>query len=331
MPKRVLITGGAGFAASAVIQRILDDTDWDIVVMDKLTYASNGLTRLRDCGFLDHPRIQVLHTDIATEIPEGVAQEAGDINIIIHMAASTHVDYSIARPWEFVVNNIHGTYWILEYARKLKNLELFEFFSTDESMGNLDFDAPTHVEGDAHAPRNPYAATKAAGEDMVMAWGNTYRIPYIITRTMNLAGPSQGGSKFIPLCIRKILRGEEIQIHATPDCKRAGTRFYIHIDDMAAALLYVIQHGKKGEIYHIVGDREVGNDELALMIGKILGKDVNYRLVDFHSGRWGHDTRYGLNGNKLLELGFVYPSTFEQSLTSIVHWYLEHPEWLDER
>ena len=162
-----------------------------------------------------------------------------------------------------------------------------------------------------------------------MGYENTYKIPTIMMNVMNAFGERQHPEKFIVKVINAVLKGEAIKIHSYPDRKRAGTRFYIHARNIAAAVLFLLDKGKPGEIYHLVGDREVDNLELAQMIAKVVDKPLKYEMVDFHSTRPGHDLRYGLNGDKMAAMGWKPPSTFEQSLTKTVQWTLANPSWLE--
>jgi dTDP-glucose 4,6-dehydratase len=147
---------------------------------------------------------------------------------------------------------------------------------------------------------------------------------------MNAFGERQHVEKFIPLCIKKILNNELIQIHSYPDKKTSGSRFYIHSQNIANAVLFLIKNGKIGEKYNISGEKEVTNLELAQLIAKFIGKELNYELIDFHSSRPGHDLRYGLDGTKLFSMGFELPVNFEESLQNMVNWTLENQKWLEE-
>jgi dTDP-glucose 4,6-dehydratase len=165
---------------------------------------------------------------------------------------------------------------------------------------------------------------------MVKAAGNTYGLPFIITRTMNIFGERQHPEKFIPLCIKAARDGTRVKIHANKTKTEAGSRFYIHARNVADAYCHLLEHGEIGESYHIVGEREINNLALAMMIGEIQGKTISYEMVDFHSSRPGHDLRYALNGDKMKSIGWVPPKSFYDSLAKTVEWTLEHPEWLDE-
>lgn len=326
---KLVLTGGCGFIGHHFVEHVYKNTDWDIIILDKLSYASNGFERLRDTNLFDNKRIKVFTIDLVNPISEGIVQEIGnDVDYIVHMAAETHVDNSIKRPKEFIDSNIIGTFNMLEYARNLKNLKQFFYFSTDEVFGPALGDT-LYKEWDRHKPTNPYSASKSAAEQICIAYENTYHLPLIIVNVMNAFGERQHVEKFIPLCIKKILNNETIEIHSYPDKKSSGTRFYIHGRNIASAVLFLIKNGTLGEKYNIAGEREVSNLEMAQMIAKFMNKELNYKMVDFHSDRPGHDLRYGLDGNKLFNMGFKLPVNFEESLKKTVEWTLDNQKWLN--
>lgn len=245
------------------------------------------------------------------------------------MAAETHVDNSIKDPKLFLDNNINSTLNLLEYSRTLPNLEIFFYFSTDEVFGPALNDT-LFKEWDRHKPTNPYSASKSAAEQICVAYENTYKVPLMIVNVMNAFGERQHVEKFIPLCIKKIMNNETIEIHSYPDKKRSGTRFYIHGRNIAAAVLFLINKGSIGEKYNIAGEKEVSNLEMAQLIAGYMKKELQYKMVDFHSDRPGHDLRYGLDGTKLFNMGFSLPLNFEESLRKTVEWTLlkENIKWL---
>ena len=332
---RILITGLAGFAGSHFCEHILKNTDWEIVGLDCINYAGN-LNRLTDMGIWEKEkhRVKFIWHDLSSPINENIKNEIGKVDYILHMAAESHVDNSIANPMKFVMSNVVGTGNMLQYARELPDLKRFIYFSTDEVFGPIE--KGTHKEDQRHAPGNPYSATKAGAEDLCLAFANTYGLPIVITNTMNLYGPRQHPEKFIPLVIRKVLKEEIVKIHATPDLSKAGIRFYLHARNAAAAILFILQNTtenisvknpEQGR-FNVVGEREIDNLSLAQFIANIIGKTLVYELIDFHSSRKGHDLRYGLCGDKLANLGFKFPKTFEESLERTVTWTLENPQWL---
>ena len=328
MPK-IVITGGCGFIGHHFVEHIFINTDWDIVVIDKLNYASKGFERMRDTQILNSDRVSIFTSDLINELSPGLISEIGDVNYIVHMAAETHVDNSIRNPKLFIENNIMSTFNMLEYARKLKDLKMFFYFSTDEVFGPALGDV-LYKEWDRHKPTNPYSASKSAAEQICISYENTYKVPLIIVNVMNAFGERQHVEKFIPLCIKKIMNNEKVYIHSYPNKKISGTRFYIHGRNIAAAVLFLINNGTIGEKYNISGEKEVSNLEMAQLISRIMNKELNYEMVDFHSDRPGHDLRYGLDGSKLFNLGFKLPLNFEESLTKTVLWTLENKKWLED-
>ena len=218
--KRVLITGGAGFIAHHLIYHILKTTNWEIVSLDRLDYSGN-LNRLDNVlsslNENDKARVQVVFHDLKSELNPWIRKDIGEVNIILHLAAGSHVDRSIEFPIEFVMDNVLGTANILEYARNINtnngSLEKFVYFSTDEVFGPAP-DGINYKENDRYNSTNPYSATKASGEELAVAYENTYNLPVIITHTMNVFGERQHPEKFIPMCIKKIRDGETVTIHS---------------------------------------------------------------------------------------------------------------------
>jgi len=327
---KILITGGCGFIGHHFVEHVCKSTDWDIIIIDRLSYASNGFERLRDTDTLNDKRIKVYTCDLILPLSEGIIKEIGEVDYIVHMAAETHVDNSIKTPELFLDNNIKSTFNLLEYARNhLPNLKTFFYFSTDEVFGPALGDT-LYKEWDRHKPTNPYSASKSAAEQICIAYENTYKTPLMIVNVMNAFGERQHVEKFIPLCMKKLLNNEKIYIHSYPDKKTAGTRFYIHGRNIAAAVLFLIKNGEIGEKYNISGEKEVSNLEMAQYIAKFMNKELDYEMVDFHSDRPGHDLRYGLDGSKLFDMGFKLPLNFEESLRKTVEWTLENQKWLEE-
>lgn len=325
---KILLTGICGFIGHHLTEHILLNTDWEVVGIDKLTYASNGFERLRDTGCLDNKRLSVFCADFINPISFGLAKELGDIDYIVHLGAETHVDNSITNPEPFVFANVVGTMRVLDYARTLKNLKKFIYFSTDEVFGPAPKDI-NYKEWDRYNTTNPYSAAKAGGEELCLAYANTYKLPIIISHCMNAFGERQHPEKYIPSTINKILQGETVTIHSDPTCTKAGTRFYIHCRNISAATLFLLNNGQARDKYNIVGEKEVDNLILAETIAKIIRKPLIYQMVNFHGSRPGHDLRYGLDGSKMKEMGWVIPKDFESSLEKTINWYLNNRKWLD--
>lgn len=300
---KLLVTGGAGFIGAAVANH-LHTLGHEVHVLDKLTYAADP-SRL-------HKDIPIHKIDITEPI---TLNEQYDY--ILHLAAETHVDNSIDDPLLFVKTNVLGTAHMLEYARTQENLKMFLYFSTDEVFGPAPGNT-TYKEWDRYNSGNPYSAAKAGGEELALAYGNTYKLPVVITHTMNAFGEGQNIEKFIPMTIKNIQEGKTVIIHASPDKKTSGSRFYIHVDDIAKAVEFVLENGKLQDKYNIVGEREVTNLEVAETIAKLLNKPLKYEMVDFHSSRPGHDLRYGLDGSKLADMGWKPSMSFHESIKQVI-------------
>jgi dTDP-glucose 4,6-dehydratase len=340
MTKRVLITGGAGFIAHHTVEKILKETDWQIVTLDRLDYSGN-LNRLadvmKDMAPETKKRVEIVYHDLRAEINPMISTMLGDVNIVLHLAAGSHVDRSIEFPMEFVQDNVIGTVNLLNYVRTLKNLERFIYFSTDEVFGP----APkgvNYAERDRYNSTNPYSASKAAAEELCVAFENTYSLPIYITHTMNVFGERQHPEKFIPLVIRKARDGEKITIHSDASKTIPGSRHYIHAKDVADGLLFLLNlkgvtfekdyGGAKCPKFNLVGPEEINNLELAKLIAEAQNKELNYELVDFHSSRPGHDLRYALSGEYMKQLGWVPQISLRERIKEVVTWTLENDRWL---
>ena len=337
--KKILITGGAGFIAHHVVDKILSSTDWEIITLDRLDFSGN-LNRLNEVVRAypksEQKRVRVIHHDLKAELNPEITANIGKVDYISHLAAGSHVDRSISYPLEFVMDNVVGTAHILDYARKVDSLERFAYFSTDEVFGP----APQGInykENDRYNSTNPYSATKAGAEELVVAYENTYGLPSFITHTMNVFGERQNAEKYIPMVIRKVRDNETVTVHANKEKTIAGSRHYIHAKDVANALLFLLQYdisslkpdetGAKCQKFNIVGKDEINNLELAQFIAKVQNRELKYDMVDFHSSRPGHDLRYALDGTKMAEMGWKPQSAFER-LESVVKWTLDNDRWL---
>ena len=328
MNKRILITGGCGFVGHHVVQHYLTNfKNYELIILDSLSYASEGLQRLKEIGCLYNKQIKIITHDFTIPLSVGIKKEIGEVDCILHIGAETHVDNSIENPRPFIMSNVVGTMNMLEFAREQSNLESFLYFSTDEVFGA----APVgtfYKEWDRYNSGNPYSASKAAGEELCLAYHNTYNVPVIISHTMNIFGERQHYEKFIPLVMGKVLKGETIKIHSNKDKTKSGTRFYIHARNVAKAVDFIIENGTVGEKYNIVGEREVSNLEMAQIIADTMNKPLKYEMVDFHSKRPGHDLRYALDGEIMKNMGWEIPVSFKQSLEKTIHWSIKNPHWL---
>jgi len=322
---RVLVTGSSGFIGSYMIKKLLRDRpDWDIVGIERLSVSGNQ-ERLRKLDLAKYS--SVLH-DLRNPVSDYLAETTlgKNFDYIIHIAASSHVDRSIEDPMSFVLDNVVATCNILEFARRCPNLKKFVYFSTDEVFGP----APPgviYLENDRYNSTNPYSATKAGGEELAVAYRNTYKLPVVVTHTMNVFGENQHPEKFIPKCIEYSRTGKTLQIHSDSTKTIPGSRFYVHGDDVADAVMFVLALDDSAEEmcpkYNIVGPEELNNYELAQMIAGIVGNPLVYEFVDFHSSRPGHDLRYAISGQKLKELGWAPKFTVKQRLEEVISASLE--------
>lgn len=341
----ILLTGGAGFIGHNVLDWFMHNSDFNIVCLDRLDFSGNQ-NRIHQ-ALLGHKfgaRIKLVYHDLRAELNDYTKKSIGKVDYILHLAAQSHVDRSIEFPLEFVADNVVGTANILDYARKLNDLKMFVYFSTDEVFGP----APQGINYPEYArynSTNPYSASKAAGEELTVAFHNTYNLPAIITHTMNVFGRRQHSEKFIPSTIRKIVYGEEVTIHSNASKTVPGSRYYIHTDDVSRALYFLLTHNRESILwpttedeydtskiqkYNLVGLEETNNLELAQMIADHLPLPLKYRLIDFHSARPGHDLRYALSGDKMRILGCPPLLSISQGIGDVVSWYLANEDWLFE-
>ena len=323
---RVLLTGGAGFIGHHIAEHILCETDWKITFLDRLDCSGN-LNRIAQIKDWDKHkrRCKFVFHDLKAPINDQLASQLGEHDYILHLAALTHVDRSIEAPLEAVADNVMGSAHILEHARR--GCARFVYFSTDEVFGPAP-EGTAYKEWDRYRSTNPYSATKAAGEELTIAYHNTYKVPAIITHTMNVFGERQHPEKFIPGTIARVRDGELVTVHADATKQKAGSRFYIHARNVASAVLHILKLGNCGDKYNIVGEIECDNLKLARLIAKFVGKPLYQEMVDFHSHRPGHDLRYALDGSKMASIGWRPKVSFERSLERVVRWSLAHEEWL---
>ena len=344
MSKRFLITGGCGFIGHHLIEGVLKTTDWEIIILDALTYAGS-LNRLTDIDIWpkEKHRVKFVWHDLKAPISETTHKMIGELDYVWHLAAESDVGRSLENSIPFVMSNVVGTANLLEYVKKYQpNIEKFVTFSTDEVFGP----APIGVEykeGDTCNPSNPYSASKEGQEAISKAFAFSFGLPIMITRTMNCIGERQHPEKFIPKTVKAILEGKPVVIHGLPG--NISSRKWIHARNVCDALLFLInnnveliekkyQNDPSHGIYHIVGE-ERNALELANKISKIIkGRELDQseiEFVDFHRTRPGHDARYSLSGEKLKKLGFEYRLSLEQSFDKMIRWMIkpENRRWLN--
>lgn len=313
--KRVLVTGAAGFAGSHIVEHLVAQPDTEVVALDALTYAGR-MDNLPSCRFICW--------DFRLPVSDAMLKSLGPITHIIHNGAESHVARSFQNPKLFVNSNIFGTLNILEVARRVPNLQKFIYVSTDEVFGPARNRA--FVETDSLAPTNPYAATKAAGEELIYAYFRSYGLPAIITRTMNMYGERQHVEKFVPKTIRNILAGKHVDIHTSPSGE-VGTRHWLHASEQAQALALLLDSGISGESYNVSNGVVKSNLEIATRIAEILGKELTYRFISPIEPV--HDLHYWLDDSKMKKL-WNKIFNFDELFCQTVQWYGEHRDYLEE-
>jgi dTDP-glucose 4,6-dehydratase len=335
---KILVTGGAGFIGSAVIRNIINNTTDSVINLDKLTYAGN----LESLSAVEgNERYSFEEADICnrTELDRILQQYQPDI--IMHLAAESHVDRSIDGPAEFIETNIVGTYTLLEAARQYwnaldgtKKLSFrFHHISTDEVYGDLEGPEDLFTEATAYAPSSPYSASKASSDHLVRAWQRTYGLPTVITNCSNNYGPYHFPEKLIPLVILNALEGKPLPVYGNG----FQVRDWLYVEDHARALYKVVSDGVVGETYNIGGHNEKTNIEVVQTICSLLeefvpnkpaGVECYQDLINYVADRPGHDIRYAIDATKIAdELNWTPSETFESGIRNTVLWYLNNKTW----
>jgi len=341
--KIFLITGGAGFIGSALIRLIFDQTKHGVVNIDKLTYAGNlessDSIENKNHNFYAFEKADICDKDAIKRI---LFQYEPDV--VIHLAAASHVDRSIDSPDESIYTNIFGTYNLLEQSRAYwmslngskKDDFRFHYVSTEDVYGDLDEGCDPFTEESPYAPSSPYSASKASSDFLVKAWQRTFNLPTIITNCSNNYGPFQFPEKLIPLIIMNALKGKELPVYGNGK----QVRDWLYVDDHARALLHVVLNGEIGSTFNIGGHNEIQNIEVVTKVCEILDelfpskhKGIkHYReLITFVEDRAGHDKRYAIDATKIKdELNWTPEETFETGIRKTVKWYLENLDWCEK-
>jgi dTDP-glucose 4,6-dehydratase len=340
MNKKILITGGAGFIGSAVIRYIINNTKNSVINVDKLTYAGNleSLTSIKNDARYIFEQVDICN---AEEVKRILNEYQPDM--VMHLAAESHVDRSIDGPGEFIQTNIIGTYVLLEKVKdywinlddKRKNNFRFHHISTDEVFGDLGDTNQLFTENTPYSPSSPYSASKASSDHLVRAWNRTYKLPTLITNCSNNYGPYQFPEKLIPLTIIRAISGKSLKIYGNGK----QIRDWLYVDDHAKALLHVLLYGKSGSTYNIGGHNELQNIEVVKIICSILDELIPSKhnnieryeqLITHVNDRAGHDIRYAIDATKIAnELNWTPDETFATGIKQTIEWYLNNKDWYE--
>ncbi|MCR9633618.1 dTDP-glucose 4,6-dehydratase [Vibrio sp. 1-2 (7-a)] len=335
---KILVTGGAGFIGSAVVRHIIRDTQDTVINLDKLTYAGN-LESLVDVSESERYYFEQVDICDRAELDRVFSEHQPDM--VMHLAAESHVDRSIDGPAAFIETNVMGTYHLLEAARQYwSNLDearqsafRFHHISTDEVYGDLEGTDDLFTETTSYAPSSPYSASKASSDHLVRAWQRTYGLPTLITNCSNNYGPYHFPEKLIPLMILNALDGKPLPVYGDG----MQIRDWLFVEDHARALYKVVNEGEVGETYNIGGHNEKANIEVVKTICALLeelrpdkpaGVESYESLITYVKDRPGHDVRYAIDATKIAqELGWTPEETFESGIRKTVEWYLNNPQW----
>lgn len=333
--RRLLVTGAAGFIGANFVHYWVARHPEDLIIaLDALTYAGN---RESLAPILEHPQFRFVHGDIRNRTLVASLLKEAQIDTIVHFAAESHVDRSISGPGAFIETNVVGTYELLEAARATwlgsgtGTHYRFHHVSTDEVYGSLEANAPPFTEETRYDPQSPYAASKAASDHLVRAYGNTYGLCYTISNCSNNYGPYQFPEKLIPLCITNLLDGIQLPVYGDGQ----NVRDWLHVEDHCRGIELILDRGHEGQTYNIGGDCQQTNLSLVRRLCAIMDtvrpNSIHYPhdgLIRFVADRPGHDRRYAIDACKIgRELGYITSHSVESGLATVVRWYIEHEAW----
>ena len=332
----ILVTGGAGFIGSNFILHYLSNNDDLVINVDKLNYAGN----LDNLATIENDsRYRFYHTDIIDNASIANILKKYKPSAIVHFAAESHVDNSIKKPYEFVSNNILGTFSLLDttydYFQALSPSEQEQFrfiqISTDEVYGSLNTSSVSSTEESPYSPNSPYAASKASADHLARAWSRTYNLPVITSKCSNNYGPRQYPEKLIPVVIFNALSGRKIPVYGDG----MNIRDWLYVDDHCKAIEILLKNGTPGETYNIGGNNQITNKQVVMTICSILDeyvplKDKSYtKQISYVEDRRGHDRRYSIDSSKMkTAFGWQPTVCFTKGIGQTIGWYLENPKWL---
>ena len=330
-----IITGASGFIGSHALEYFLEKTDWNFIC--PCSWQHKGTPERISEIFDRHPefrsRVRIITHDLTKPFSEYTVSSLPKIDYIINFASESHVTRSIDDPVPFIKNNVDLSLTMLELARKVKPKVFFQV-STDEVYGSAP-EGVKYKEWDVIKPSNAYAASKVAQEAQSIAYWRTYDVPLVITNTVNNFGETQDQEKFLSRIIRLISNGDTVTVHGNENY--IGGRFYIYVKNHADAILHIInnvpvklcQHEQDLPLrFNVTSEDELDNLEMAKLVASIMGKELKYRLEDFHIERKGHDRRYALDGTKLRLTGWVMPYSFRESLEKYINWTIFNKRWI---
>jgi dTDP-glucose 4,6-dehydratase len=331
----LLLTGASGLMGSHVLRHALIKTDWNIVcpvtfkhrgIQDRIRYATNGIEDA-------YKRVKIVGCDLSQPISGLTYKEFGNIDYVINAASESHVDRSIKNPTPFILNNVALMCHVLDWAKEV-GVEKFLHISTDEVYGPSSSHRTNKEWSDIHLPSNPYAASKAAQEDIAFSYWRTYKMPIGIINSMNIIGETQDSEKYMALIMKKIYNNEKVTVHSHNGV--IGSRFYLHARSLADGLFHILDLNfpRYNEDnfplrFHISGEKQLNNLELAELVASAAGKKLNFELVDPNISRPGHDMHYSLAGDNLFNSKWRHPVAIENSIEKVVRWTFDNPEWID--
>lgn len=310
MNQQVLITGGGGFIGRNLSQYLLENTNYNIVCLDKNKEEIDNTRRLR---FISH--------DLRFEFNKDITKTIGPVHYIIHLGGTSNVDLSIEDPMNTILKNVVGTANILNYARSSNQLKLFIFLSTAEVFGT---DVNKYFkETDRFNPLNPYAATKASAECLCSSFAHTYNIPLVLCKTSNIYGPHHSSKRYISVVIDKILKEEEISIYCDVDDSEVSSRQYLYSEDICNAFLFLMLNGQAGESYNIASEKSISNVDLALTVSKMMNKPVNYKKL-YSNPSCRYKSKHLLCTDKIRSLGWKENYSLEEGLAKTIGWHISN-------